>query len=112
MLQQTLSYLDNFARFTRKENVEAVERLLSSATSLSKFERAQLGALRSFLPFPPRIHSRHNPPGFLALANTALGSLCCEYAEEAKTLIPSLQDKISDDELQHILDEISHLQGK
>ena len=44
MLQQTLSYLDNFARFTRKENVEAVERLLSSATQLSKFERAQLGA--------------------------------------------------------------------
>lgn len=43
MLQQTLSYLDNFARFTRKENVEAVERLLSSATQLSKFERAQLG---------------------------------------------------------------------
>lgn len=45
MLQQTLSYLDNFARFTRKENVEAVERLLSSATQLSKFERAQLGTL-------------------------------------------------------------------
>ncbi|KAL2104922.1 hypothetical protein VUR80DRAFT_9322 [Thermomyces stellatus] len=82
MLQQTLSYLDNFARFTRKENVEAVERLLSSVTQLSKFERAQLG------------------------------SLCCEYAEEAKTLIPSLQDKISDDELQHLLDEISNLQGK
>lgn len=43
MLQQTLSYLDNFARFTRKENVEAVERLLSSCAQLSKFERAQLG---------------------------------------------------------------------
>jgi DNA-directed RNA polymerase II subunit RPB4 len=41
-----------------------------------------------------------------------LGSLCCEYAEEAKTLIPSLQDKISDEELQHLLDEISNLQGK
>ncbi|CAI4216367.1 unnamed protein product [Parascedosporium putredinis] len=82
MLQQTLGYLDNFARFTRKENVEAVERLLSSCAQLSKFERAQLG------------------------------SLCCEYAEEAKTLIPSLQDKISDDELQHLLDEISNLQAK
>lgn len=43
MLNQTLNYLDHFARFTQKENVEAVERLLSSHKALSKFERAQLG---------------------------------------------------------------------
>jgi hypothetical protein len=43
MLNQTLSYLDNFARFTQKENVEAVERLLSAHKDLEKFERAQLG---------------------------------------------------------------------
>lgn len=57
MLQQTLSYLDNFARFTRKENVEAVERLLSSATQLSKFERAQLGTFsrRHGTPLPTDI---------------------------------------------------------
>ena len=47
MLQQTMKYLDEFARFTRKENVEAVERLLSSATQLTKFERAQLGTFSS-----------------------------------------------------------------
>jgi DNA-directed RNA polymerase II subunit RPB4 len=41
-----------------------------------------------------------------------LGSLCCESSEEAKTLIPSLQDKISDEELQGLLDELSKLQGK
>jgi hypothetical protein len=46
MLTQTLNYLDNFARFTRKENVEAVERLLSSFTQLAKFERAQIGTPR------------------------------------------------------------------
>jgi len=39
------------------------------------------------------------------------GSLCCDTAEEAKTLIPSLQDKITDDELQELLDEITKLMG-
>ncbi|RDA82712.1 hypothetical protein CP532_4848 [Ophiocordyceps camponoti-leonardi (nom. inval.)] len=82
MLNQTLSYLDHFARFTQKENVEAVERLLSSQKGLAKFERAQLG------------------------------SLCCENADEAKTLIPSLADKITDEDLQELLDEISKLQNR
>ncbi|KAG9257060.1 DNA-directed RNA polymerase II subunit RPB4 [Emericellopsis cladophorae] len=82
MLHTTLQYLDHFSRFTRKENVEAVERLLRSHRELEKFERAQLG------------------------------SLCCENADEAKTLIPSLQDKIDDADLQDLLDEITKLQTK
>ncbi|KAK3191559.1 hypothetical protein K4F52_002374 [Lecanicillium sp. MT-2017a] len=82
MLNQTLNYLDHFSRFTQKENVEAVERLLSAHKDLAKFERAQLG------------------------------SLCCESADEAKTLIPSLQDKIKDEDLQDLLDEISKLQNR
>ncbi|KAL7921719.1 RNA polymerase Rpb4 family protein [Trichoderma austrokoningii] len=82
MLNQTLNYLDHFARFTQKENVEAVERLLSAHKDLAKFERAQLG------------------------------SLCCEKADEAKTLIPSLADKIKDEDLQDLLDEISKLQNR
>ncbi|EHK43576.1 hypothetical protein ACHAPE_007093 [Trichoderma viride] len=82
MLNQTLNYLDHFARFTQKENVEAVERLLSAHKDLAKFERAQLG------------------------------SLCCENADEAKTLIPSLADKIKDEDLQDLLDEISKLQNR
>ena len=40
-----------------------------------------------------------------------VGSLCCDTAEEAKTLVPSLQDKISDDDLQELLDEITKLMG-
>ena len=40
------------------------------------------------------------------------GSLCCETAEEAKTLIPSLADKVSDDELQELLDEMYKLIGR
>jgi DNA-directed RNA polymerase II subunit RPB4 len=39
----TRDYLDTFARFKKKENVEAVERLLSARKELTKFERAQLG---------------------------------------------------------------------
>lgn len=68
ILTLTRDYLDTFARFKKKENVEAVERLLSARKELTKFERAQLG------------------------------SLCCDTADEAKTLIPSLQDKISDED--------------
>ncbi|KAI0838964.1 RNA polymerase Rpb4 [Hypoxylon sp. FL0890] len=79
MLTKTIDYLDTFARFKKKESVEAVERLLSSYPKLHKFERAQLG------------------------------SLACETAEEAKYLIPSLNDKISDEELQEMLDEIYKL---
>lgn len=39
-----------------------------------------------------------------------LGSLACEDADEAKTLIPSLINKISDDELERILKELSNLE--
>lgn len=45
MLNKTMDYLDNFARFQKKENVEAVERLLSAHKEFHKFERAQLGKL-------------------------------------------------------------------
>ncbi|KAI0478688.1 RNA polymerase Rpb4 [Xylariaceae sp. FL0804] len=79
MLSKTIDYLDAFSRFKKKENVEAVERLLSAHKEFHKFERAQLG------------------------------SLCCETAEEAKTLIPSLTDKISDEDLQELLDEMYKL---
>lgn len=47
MLQKTTDYLEHFARFKRKESVEAVERLLSAHKELAKFERAQLGTFVS-----------------------------------------------------------------
>jgi len=50
VLNKTLDYLDAFARFKQKENVEAVERLLSAHKELTKFERAQIG--RFALQFP------------------------------------------------------------
>ena len=80
-LIKTQDYLDIFARFKQKENIEAVERMLAGHTELELFERSQLG------------------------------SLCCESAEEAKTLIPSLAGKIGDVELQGLLDDITKLRN-
>lgn len=47
-------------------------------------------------------------------ANNAVlcvGSLCCDNAEEAKSLIPSIANKISDDALQELLDELTKLRN-
>lgn len=43
LLPGVLEYLGHFARLTKKENVEAVERLLASHLEFAKFEKAQLG---------------------------------------------------------------------
>ena len=39
------------------------------------------------------------------------GNLCLETAEEAKTLIPSIQNKMTDEALQTLLDEITKLRN-
>jgi DNA-directed RNA polymerase subunit F len=118
MLSKTRDYLDHFARFKRKENVEAVERLLSAHKELAKFERAQLGMSFPTLIIPLKIKIGPGEEGkkFVKgegcrLMVVGIGSLCCDTAEEAKTLVPSLQDKISDDDLQELLDEITKLMG-
>jgi DNA-directed RNA polymerase subunit F len=131
MLSKTRDYLDHFARFKRKENVEAVERLLSAHKELAKFERAQLGSYSSSTKTWSKWKEKLSKEtlgkeerrgmdwcwegqGF-ALNKIGwwwrIGSLCCDTAEEAKTLVPSLQDKISDDDLQELLDEITKLMG-
>lgn len=46
-----------------------------------------------------------------AVLSSFVGSLCCDSAEEAKTLIPSIADKIDDDTLQELLDQMAKLQG-
>jgi len=40
-----------------------------------------------------------------------VASLCPDTAEEAKTLVPSLEGKISDDDLQDLLDEMMRLRS-
>ncbi|KAI4124536.1 MAG: hypothetical protein LQ338_004747 [Usnochroma carphineum] len=83
-LVKTTDYLDVFARFKQKENIEAVERMLTAKQELELFERSQLGTKE------PRAAVMH-------------------YTEEAKTLIPSLANKISDADLQELLDDITKL---
>ncbi|KAK9473146.1 HRDC-like protein [Dipodascopsis tothii] len=78
VMHKTQEYLSIFARFKDEETVSAVEHLLKSPENaeLHPFEIAQLG------------------------------SLSCEEAEEAKTLVPSLAAKKTDQELQALLDNL------
>ncbi|KAF2146587.1 uncharacterized protein K452DRAFT_67900 [Aplosporella prunicola CBS 121167] len=78
-LTKMRTYLDVFSRFKERDDCDSIDNLLRTRNDLAGFERSQLG------------------------------TLCCETADEAKTLIPSLQDKISDEDLTALLNEISRL---
>ncbi|KAI5969381.1 RPB4 [Candida margitis] len=85
VIHKTLNYLTNFARFKNRSSCETVEKLLNDFNEhcteyLHPFEIAQLGTLE------------------------------CEDAEEAKSLIPSLQNKVSDVQLQSLLTELRKYQ--
>lgn len=85
IIHKTLNYLTNFARFKNSSSTETVEKLLNDFSSsasepLHPFELAQLGNLE------------------------------CEDAEEAKSLIPSLANKVSDAKLQTLLTELRKYQ--
>jgi len=74
-----LEYFDNFSRFKQPETVNALSALLEAHPELSSPEKAQLGSLN------------------------------CETADEAKTLIPSLANRLEDDKLQELLEEMQKL---
>lgn len=82
VLKKTLDYLSVFARFRDTETVAAAEQLLKAPenSDLHPFETAQLG------------------------------SLACDDVDEAKTLVPSLVNKKTDEELQNILNQLSRLE--
>lgn len=82
VLKKTLDHLSIFARFRDAETCSAVEQILKNPDTqvLHPFERAQLG------------------------------SLACDDADEAKTLIPSLASKMADAEIQTILNQLSRLE--
>ncbi|KAG7661867.1 RPB4 [[Candida] subhashii] len=86
IIHKTLNYLSNFARFKNSSSTETVEKLLNDFSlsaaiePLHPFELAQLGTLE------------------------------CEDAEEAKSLIPSLTNKVSDVQLQTLLTELRKYQ--
>ncbi|CAF0706130.1 unnamed protein product [Brachionus calyciflorus] len=73
---KTLEYCERFSRFKNKETIIAVRNMLVQKTNFHKFEIA------------------------------SLANLCPENSEEAKALIPSLENKIENEDLQKILDDI------
>ncbi|KAF2465059.1 uncharacterized protein BDR25DRAFT_295870 [Lindgomyces ingoldianus] len=77
-----MEYLETFSRYKQNENLHALSGLLDSQPELNSVEKAMLG------------------------------SLACDSADEAKTLIPSLSTKMSDDALQSMLDEMQKLQDR
>ncbi|KAF2648745.1 hypothetical protein K491DRAFT_722294 [Lophiostoma macrostomum CBS 122681] len=81
-INQFLEYMETFARYKEAHNLHALSATLESHPELTSVEKAMLG------------------------------SLACDSADEAKTLIPSLANKATDEELQELLDEMSKLQDR
>ncbi|KAI4520944.1 HRDC-like protein [Schizophyllum commune] len=73
---KTLDYVKTFAKWHTTDSASAVREILRREPQLTQFETAQLA------------------------------NLCPAEAEEAKSIIPSLEDKVDDDRLQALLNEI------
>ena len=84
-----MDYLNLFARYKQKENIEAIEHILSQRSDLHAFERSQLANL--------------------AISTEMDESGGENAAQQAKHLVPSLADKISDDELLQLLEDLEKL---
>ncbi|KAK3059130.1 RNA polymerase B [Extremus antarcticus] len=82
---KTADYLKSFARFNGEQAVQQVESVSS------------------------KLVGRGGGEGITGFERAQLGTLCCDTVEEARTLIPSLEGKVSDDDLQQVLDDISKL---
>ncbi|XP_065846121.1 DNA-directed RNA polymerase II subunit RPB4-like [Oscarella lobularis] len=80
VFMKTLNYTQRFSRYNNSETIGAVRRLLGRERGddkkLHKFEQA------------------------------ALANLCPENGDEAKSLIPSLQGRFEEGELQELLDDL------
>ncbi|XP_065185163.1 DNA-directed RNA polymerase II subunit RPB4-like [Sycon ciliatum] len=78
VFQKTLEYTQRFSRFKNRETIQAVRSRLTQQQNpeLHKFEKAQLA------------------------------NLCPDTAEEGRSLIPSLEGRLDDGELQELLDDL------
>ncbi|KAL5370881.1 hypothetical protein PMIN06_012822 [Paraphaeosphaeria minitans] len=81
-IQQFVDYLEMFARYKELNNLTAMGGVLDANPQFTMAERAMLG------------------------------SLCCDTADEAKTLVPSLASKMDDESLQPVLDELQKYQDR
>ncbi|ONH74434.1 DNA-directed RNA polymerase II subunit RPB4 [Saccharomyces cerevisiae] len=89
------------ARLTTGGNNKDLKNTMQYLTNFSRFrDQETVGAVIQLL----------KSTGLHPFEVAQLGSLACDTADEAKTLIPSLNNKISDDELERILKELSNLE--
>jgi len=78
VFMKTLNYTQRFSKYKSRETIGAVRSLLMQKKLLHKFEMA------------------------------SLANLCPENADEAKALVPSLEGRFEDEELNQILDDIKN----
>ncbi|KAF2105398.1 HRDC-like protein [Lophiotrema nucula] len=81
-ITQFVDYLETFSRYKQNENLHALSGIMESFPDLSSVEKA------------------------------LLGSLNCDTADEAKTLVPSLANKMADEDLQRMLDDMAKLSDR
>lgn len=99
--EKELESLDNLLEQTTTGNNKDLKNTMEYLTNFSRFrDQETVGAVIQLL----------KSTGLHPFEIAQLGSLACDTADEAKTLIPSLNNKISDDELERILKELSNLE--
>ncbi|CCE61973.1 hypothetical protein TPHA_0B03010 [Tetrapisispora phaffii CBS 4417] len=101
---------------TREKELDSLDLLLEQTTGgNNKDLKNSMGYLTNFSRFRDQetvgaVIQLLRSTGLHPFEVAQLGSLACDTADEAKTLIPSLNNKISDDELERILKELSNLE--
>lgn len=108
---------DNFLQTeTREKELESLDALLEQTTGGNNKD---LKNTMEYLTNFSRFRDQETVSAVIQLLKSVglhpfevaqLGSLACDTADEAKTLIPSLNNKISDDDLERILKELSNLE--
>ncbi|UJR37476.1 hypothetical protein I4U23_030179 [Adineta vaga] len=105
--QQANSGMDDEDEITSSE---AFNDIVSYCERFSKFKTKEaIGAVRNLL-FPKdqsnSMSTTNSTPVLHKFEAALLANLCPQLAAEAKTLIPSLDSKLDDEECQKIVDEI------
>lgn len=99
--EKELESIDNLLASTTGDNNKDLKNTMEYLTNFSRFrDQETVGAVIQLL----------KSTGLHPFEIAQLGSLACDSADEAKTLIPSLTSKISDEELERILKELSNLE--
>ena len=99
--EKELESLDNLLEQTTGSNNKDLKNTMEYLTNFSRFrDQETVSAVIQLL----------KSTGLHPFEVAQLGSLACDTADEAKTLIPSLNNKVSDDDLERILKELSNLE--